>query len=279
MPILTLLEHSLHYRIDGAGPGRPWLLFCNSLGTTLEMWDPQVEALGRYFRILRYDRRGHGLSTSPPRPFALSDLGEDVLKLLDSLGIERTHFCGLSIGGLVGQWLAINAPHRLDRIVLAATASRIGTAEGWQARREAVERDGLGPLRGATLERWFSPAFAAAHGDLVAPVLDAFVKTSVAGYAGCCAALSDADFTQALTTIPHPLLAVAGESDPVCPPADLESLALGVRDGRSMALPGRHIVNIEAADAFNSAVLAFLRGCVGAASCIPDQPVGHPANN
>lgn len=279
MPILTLPEHSLHYRIDGAGPGHPWLLFCNSLGTTLHMWDCQIEALGRHFRILRYDRRGHGLSTAPPRPFPLSDLGDDVLKLLDCVGITTTHFCGLSIGGLVGQWLALHAPERLDSIVLAATASRIGTPESWQARREAVERDGLAPLREATLERWCSPDFAAAHGAVVEPVLDAFVRTSVAGYSGCCLALSGADFRDRLGTIRHPLLAIAGDGDPVCPPDDLARLAAGVADGRVLALPGRHIVNIESADAFNSAVLGFLRGCVGAASCAPGRPVAPHANN
>ena len=256
MPSLELPTHRLHYRIDGdAGP---WLLFCNSLGTDLHMWDAQVPALSQRFRVLRYDRRGHGQSTAPPPPYALSDLGGDVIALLDALEIDRAHFCGLSIGGLVGQWLGIHAGHRFDRIVVCATAAKIGSAESWAARIAQVRAEGLAPLREATAERWFTPAFNAEHADVVARVLERFVAVSVDGYNGCCAALADADLRDDIARIANPLLAISGDDDPVCTPSDLQAIADAVKDGRHVALPGRHIVNIESALTFNAALLRFL---------------------
>ena len=256
MPSLELPTHRLHYRIDGdAGP---WLLFCNSLGTDLHMWDAQVPALSQRFRVLRYDRRGHGQSTAPPPPYALSDLGGDVIALLDALEIDRAHFCGLSIGGLVGQWLGIHAGHRFDRIVVCATAAKIGSAENWAARIAQVRAEGLAPLREATAERWFTPTFNAEHADVVARVLERFVEVSVDGYNGCCAALADADLRDDIARIANPLLAISGDDDPVCTPSDLQVIADAVKDGHHLTLPGRHIVNIESASTFNAALLRFL---------------------
>ena len=256
MPSLELPTHRLHYRIDGdAGP---WLLFCNSLGTDLHMWDAQVPALSQRFRVLRYDRRGHGQSTAPPPPYALSDLGGDVIALLDALEIDRAHFCGLSIGGLVGQWLGIHAGHRFDRIVVCATAAKIGSAENWAARIAQVRAEGLAPLREATAERWFTPTFNAEHADVVARVLERFVEVSVDGYNGCCAALADADLRDDVARIANPLLAISGDDDPVCTPSDLQVIADAVKDGHHLTLPGRHIVNIESASTFNAALLRFL---------------------
>jgi len=134
MAFLHLPTHRLHYRIDGERG--PWLVFSNSLGTDLHMWDAQADTLSDSFRVLRYDRRGHRQSTAPPAPYSLADLGSDVLRLLDALEIERTHFCGLSIGGLVGQWLGIDSGARLDRLGVCATAPQIGTADSWAARRD-----------------------------------------------------------------------------------------------------------------------------------------------
>lgn len=259
MPDLDLASHRLHYRIDGDVVDRPWLLFCNSLGTDLGMWDRQVAALSQTYRVLRYDRRGHGQSSTPPGPYALSDLGRDVLALLDALRIDRVHFCGLSIGGLTGQWLAVHAGDRLHKVVLCATAARIGTRESWEARMEAVRKDGLGGLVAATAERWFTPGFIAAEPEMVRGVLDRFAATSPEGYVGCCAALSGADFRGELDRISHPLLAVSGTDDPVCPPSDLQAIAANVQRGRHVSFPGRHIVNIESSSSFNAVLSDFLK--------------------
>ncbi|WP_457588181.1 3-oxoadipate enol-lactonase [Ensifer canadensis] len=259
MAYLKLSNHRLHYRIDGgAGDDKPWLVFCNSLGTDMHMWDAQVDALSAQYRILRYDCRGHGRSSAPPSPYSLDDLGGDVLALLDALGIEWTHFCGLSIGGLTGQWLGIHAGERLRKLVLCATAAKIGTAQSWSARIDAVQTGGLEALVPATAERWFTPKFRACEARAVAMVLDSFAATSPDGYVGCCAALARADLRDALAQIENPLLAISGEQDPVCPPADLDDIAARVRRGRHVSLPGRHIVNIESASSFNAVLLEFL---------------------
>jgi 3-oxoadipate enol-lactonase len=258
MPFLELESHRLHYRIDGP-VGAPWLTFCNSLGTDLHMWDRQVDALSATFRILRYDRRGHGQSSAPPGAYSVAELGADVLALWDHLGVERSHFCGLSIGGLTGQWLGVHAGARLQTLTVAATAAKIGTLENWNARIAQVQRDGLLPLREGTAERWFTPAFAQAQPAVVEDILQRFVATRVTGYIGCCHAVATADFRDLLGRITVPTLAIAGDDDPVCPPADLDAIAQGVADGRSIEVPGRHICNIESADAFTAALAAHLR--------------------
>lgn len=259
MHYLDLPGHRLRYRVDGDDSAAPWLVFCNSLGTDLHMWDAQVAVLSRHFRILRYDRRGHGQSSAPPPPYSLADLGNDVISLLDAREIERAHFCGLSIGGLTGQWLAINAGQRLDKVIICATAAKIGTAEGWAARMDDVRANGLTALTAATSERWFTPAFKAAEPGVVGAVLESFVATSVDGYTGCCAALAGADLREEIKRIANPLLAISGDGDSVCPPSDLEYIAARVQRGRHLSLHGRHIVNIESSQAFNAALLDFLR--------------------
>ncbi len=262
MSYLDLATHRLHYRIDGDTDGsqnKLWLMFCNSLGTDLHMWDAQVAGLSRDFRLLRYDRRGHGLSSAPPPPYGLSDLSNDVLALLDALEIERAHFCGLSIGGLTGQWLGIHAGHRLGKIVLCATSAKIGTTEGWTTRMNTVRESGLAPLTAATVGRWFTPGFNAVEPGTVGRVLDSFVTTSIDGYIGCCAALAGADLREDIERIVNPLLAISGDDDPVCAPADLENIAGCALQRRHLSLPGRHVVNIESSQAFNAALLQFLR--------------------
>ncbi|WP_434713706.1 3-oxoadipate enol-lactonase (plasmid) [Rhizobium sp. YTUHZ045] len=258
MTSLDLPTHSLHYRIDGDADGKPWLTFCNSLGTDLHMWDEQAEALSSDFRILRYDLRGHGRSTSPGSRYALSDLGRDAIALFDSLGIAQTHFCGLSIGGLTGQWLGVHASERFNKIIVAATAAKIGTAESWATRIDAVRQKGIDSLTASTTERWFSPAFHVAEPNRVNRILESFAATSVDGYVGCCTALADADLRSEIGQIDKPLLAISGADDPVCRPADLRTIAAAVKHGRHVSLSGRHIINIESAKAFNDAIQAFL---------------------
>lgn len=258
---LALPSHRLHYRIDGDAANRalPWILFCNSLGTDLRMWDPQAAAMAGRFRVLRYDCRGHGQSGTPPGPYSIGDLGGDALALLDALKIERAHFCGLSIGGLTGQWLGLHAGDRLGKIVLCATAAKIGDAEGWAARIAAVKASGLAPLVPATAERWFTPRFNAEHAALTAGILETFSKVDPKGYNGCCAALAEADLRPEIGAICNPVLAISGDDDAVCPPSDLQDIADHVQSGCHLSLPGRHIVNLESARAFNEALLEFLQ--------------------
>lgn len=247
----------LHYRIDGRDDA-PWLLFCNSLGTDLTMWDRQVAVLGERFHILRYDRRGHGRSAVPAGPYSIEMLGRDVLGLLDALGIERTHFCGLSIGGLVGQWLALRAPQRLDRLALCSTAAKIGTEEGWRTRIAQVREHGMASIVEGTVSRWFTPAFAVAEPAAVADILGRLQQTSVEGYAGCCAALIEADFRGELDRVTVPTMTLAGHDDPVTTPADLRWIAADVAEGSYAEVDGRHICNLESAAVFNSTLGRFL---------------------
>ncbi|MCA1867961.1 3-oxoadipate enol-lactonase [Agrobacterium genomosp. 3] len=252
---LDLGTHRLRYRLDGQEG--PWLLFSNSLGTNLNMWDAQIADLSREFRILRYDTRGHGESSAPPAPYTLAELGGDILALLDALDIDRANFCGISLGGLTGQWLGINAADRLDRIVLCATAARIGSAESWNARIATVKEKGLSVLREATLERWFTPRFYRAEQENVDLLLKSFICTAEEGYIGCCSALASADFHSELGVISHRVLCISGEDDPVCPPSDLQQIAAKVQNGQHSTLPGKHIVNVESGKSFNKVVRDF----------------------
>ncbi|MBG3852060.1 3-oxoadipate enol-lactonase [Xanthomonas sp. WHRI 8391] len=258
MAYLQLPTHRLHYRLDGT-EGRPWLTFCNSLGTDLQMWDSQIAAFAPHYRILRYDRRGHGDSDTPPGPYSVGDLGQDVLALWDALQIAQSDFCGVSIGGLTGQWLGLHVPQRLRRLVVCATAQKIGSSESWNARIAQVRSEGLAVLVDATLQRWFTPPFAISHAHRLGMIVAAFVATSPDGYIACCQAVANADFRGALDTLALPLLAVAGEDDPVCPPNDLREIASAAPHGHYAQVPGRHICNLESPAAFNATVLRFLQ--------------------
>jgi len=258
MPFLDLPSHRLHYRLDGS-EGKPWLTFCNSLGTDLHMWDEQIDALAPHYRLLRYDRRGHGASGAPAGPYRVDDLGADVLALWDALRIERSHFCGLSIGGLTGQWLGLHAAARLQRLVLSATAQKIGSADSWRARIAQVQAEGLAALVAATRERWFTTAFAALQPQRLDSIMASFLATAPEGYAACCDAVATADFRGRLGALAVPLLAIAGDEDPVCPPQDLRDIAAAVQHGRAAQVRGRHICNVESAQAFNQLLLEFLQ--------------------
>lgn len=223
------------------------------------MWDAQIAAFAPYYRILRYDRRGHGDSDTPPGPYRVADLGQDVLALWDALQIAQSDFCGLSIGGLTGQWLGLHAPQRLRRLVVCATAQKIGSSQSWNARIEQVRSEGLPGLVDATLQRWFTPPFATRHAQRLDMIVAAFVSTSPQGYIACCQAVADADFRGALDTLELPLLALAGDDDPVCPPADLREIAYAAPRGHYAQVPGRHICNLESPAAFNDSVLGFLQ--------------------
>ncbi|SCW72892.1 3-oxoadipate enol-lactonase [Sphingobium faniae] len=247
----------LAYRFDGPD-GAPVLMLSNSLGTDMDMWAPQMEAWMQRFRVLRYDSRGHGDSDSPPGAYSMDRLGRDVVELLDALGIERVHFCGLSKGGMVGQWLAVHAPERLDRLVLANTSAYMGPPSGWQARIEGVLKDGMVPLAEASIARWFTPGFVTGSPDRVEPIRAMLLANDPAGYAGCCAAIRDMDQRPTAGLNRTPTLVIAGSEDPSTGIGEAEFLANQASDGRLHALPAAHLSNVEAADDFARIVQAFL---------------------
>jgi 3-oxoadipate enol-lactonase len=257
MPFADIEGIRLHYRLDGDG-NLPVLVLSNSLGANLFMWEPQLTELAPHFRILRYDNRGHGQSPAPAGPRTIEDLGRDVLYLLDSLRIDRASFCGLSMGGVIGQWLGIYAAERLERLVLANTAAKIGTADVWNARMELVLREGLYPVIPGTLERWFTAPFRAAHSETIETTVAMLHGTNVQAYSDCCAALRDADFRSSLSAIAVPTLVIAGIHDPVTTPEDGRYLADNIPGAGYAELAAAHLSNVEAAPAFNAKLQEFL---------------------
>ena len=261
MPTLLHGDTTLNYRIDGDDAAPP-LLLSNSLGTGFEMWAPQMALLAANFRVIRYDTRGHGGSSVPLGPYTLEQLGGDVLALLDHLQVDRAHFVGLSMGGLTGMWLAIHAPQRLDRLVLANTGAKIGTPELWNSRIDALrERGDQGlpdAITDAVVERWFTKR----HRELVpagvAPIRRMLTETSGAGYAANCGAIRDADLRAQLMLIRVPTLVIAGTHDPSTPPALGRDIATSIPDAQYVELDAAHLSNLEQTGAFNAAVLRFL---------------------
>jgi len=258
MPYFDCGSAQLYYELAGS-EDKPWLVLSNSLGTTLHMWDDVLPRLAAQFRILRYDMRGHGLSSVPPRPYSLADLGNDLLSLLDELSIARCHFCGISISGLLGMCLGIHAPHRVERLILANTAPRIGTEARWNDRIARVLRDGTASIADAGMERWFTPDFRERAPQRVAEMRAMMSAISSEGYAGCCAALRDTDQTADVHRILTPTLIVSGTFDPGTTAADGKALAQRIRGSQYVELPTAHLSPVEAPEEFGSAVLDFLR--------------------
>jgi 3-oxoadipate enol-lactonase len=243
----------LHHRWDGPEDA-PVVVFSNSIGTTLELWDPQMPAFASRFRVLRYDQLGHGRSEVPPGPYTVERLARELLDLVGELGVERFSFCGLSLGGAVGMWLGANAPERLDRLALAATSASFGPPTRWEERIHLVRTEGMGAVADGAMGRWFTPAFSG-----TAPYRDQVVSTPPDGYAACCDALADWDFRAELGRIAVPTLAVAGEDDPSTPPGELEEIAAGIPGARLVVVPhAAHLVNVEQPEAFDRAVLDHL---------------------
>jgi 3-oxoadipate enol-lactonase len=263
----------LHVRIDGPD-GAPWLVLSNSLGAALDMWDPQVVACSRDFRLLRYDTRGHGGSAVPPGPYTLDQLGSDVVGLLDAMGIARAHFCGLSMGGATGMWLATHASQRIDRLVLCNTTPWLGPPAGMNERIATIRRDGLAALVEGVIQRWFTADTITRHAATVERIRQTLLTTSVAGYVGCCEALRDMDQRAELARIAAPTLVIAGTFDPAPTPTAAREWASTIPNARFVELPAAHLSNIGAATAFNDAVLAFLGKEIGDGGSSPTIP--HP---
>jgi 3-oxoadipate enol-lactonase len=248
---------AIYYSIEGPA-GAPVLLMSNSLGTSLEMWDPQAHALSGQFRVLRYDTRGHGRSSVPPGPYSIAQLGEDMRRLLDHLGIERAHVCGLSMGGITAMWFAIHYPERVDRLVLSNTAAWIGPASNWTERAAAVERDGVGSIAAAVVARWLTPAYAATHPDHVASLEAMLGAMPAAGYAANCLAVRDSDLRTVISAIRAPTLVISGGADLPTPPADGRFLASNIAQARYVELNAAHLSNQELPEQFSTLLRDFL---------------------
>lgn len=247
-----------YHRFDGPEDA-PVLLLSNSLGTTHEMWEPQLAALTEYFRVLRYDRRGHGRSAVPPGPYSIGEMAGDVIELLDALGLERVSYCGLSIGGMDAMVNAVQAPERIDRLALCSTSPWMPPRELWDERAATVRAEGVGVLADATMERWFSPEFRAANRETVPRIREMVASTPPEGYAGCCEAIREWDFRGELGRIGAPTLVLSAENDPSTPPDHGRLISDGIRGAQFVVLPGAfHLANVEQPEAFTAALLAHL---------------------
>ena len=257
MPLIDSHHAQIHYALEGQAV-KPVLVLSNSLGTDFSMWDPQVAEFVKSFRVLRYDTRGHGRSPVTPGPYSIGQLAEDVLGLADALKMDRFHFCGLSMGGMVGMWLAVNAPQRLLKLVLCSTAAKIGTPEMWNTRIDTVRKQGMKPVAAATIERWFSPAFRAKNPATVASIQKMLEAAHPEGYAACCAAVRDFDFREQLQRIRTSTLVISGTYDPATPPADGRFLTDHIQGARYVELNAAHLSNVEDPDRFTREVSTFL---------------------
>jgi 3-oxoadipate enol-lactonase len=250
----------VHHVVTGPADAPP-LVLSNSLGADLRMWDPQAGALAERFRLVRYDARGHGGSPVPDGPYTIDHLGQDVVALLDHLGIERAHFAGLSLGGMTGLWLAANAPERLGRLVLVCTSAQLGPPETWRERAETVRAQGTEAVAEAGVGRWLTERFREAHPDTAAWLRDMIAATSDAGYAACCAVIEHMDLTPGLAGISAPTLVIAGAQDPSTPPEHAQRIATAVPGARLEVLdPAAHLANVEQPEAMTRLILEHLEG-------------------
>jgi 3-oxoadipate enol-lactonase len=256
-------EHSavaLHYLIEGQ-PDAPPVVLLGSLGSALDMWTPQLSALTGSWRVIRVDHRGHGGSPVPPGPYAVAELAGDLLALLNRLKLDRVNFVGLSLGGMVGMYLASETPERIDRLALLATSAGWPDPTPWQARIDAVSKGGTEAIAPTVVKNWFTADFAAAHPDTVAWGEESIRKTPDLGYLGCCQAIRDWDHTNRLAAITAPTLAVFGTADPATPEEPHgATIAAGIPGVRFERVDAAHLLNIERADEVNALLTEHLRG-------------------
>jgi 3-oxoadipate enol-lactonase len=258
VPFVQTKDLRMYHELDGPADA-PSLVLSNSLGTNLSLWDSQLPVFAQNFRVLRYDFRGHGQTSATPGEYSIEMLGRDVLQLLDALNLSRVNFCGLSIGGMTGMWLAVNAPQRLQNLVLSNTAPKIGKLDTWNERIRAVREGGTKAVAQQVVERWFTPEFRANHPDEVTKTRRMIESTSTDGYVGSCAAVRDFDFWENVGTIRAQTLVITGTHDSAAPPSDAQKLAKLIPGARYSELPAAHISNVEAARRFTDEVSSFLR--------------------
>ena len=248
----------VHALVSGRGDA-PAVVLSNSLGSTHRMWDAQLDALEARFRVVRYDTRGHGDSPVPGGPYSIDDLTDDVVALLDRLGIERAHVVGLSLGGMTAMRLAARNPSRVDRIALLCTGAQLPPASAWSERAALVRAEGSAAVAAAVVERWFTPGYLAAHPDVRIELEHMVAATSAQGYAGCCDAIAEMDLREQLSSITAPTLVIAGADDPATPPVRLEEIAAGIPDSKLLVVQqAAHLANAEQPGIITPALIAHL---------------------
>jgi 3-oxoadipate enol-lactonase len=250
---------TIHAELEGPEHA-PVLMLSNSLGTDLHMWDEQVAPFTRNFRLLRYDRRGHGKSSVPKGPYSMERLGRDVVAVLDGLGIAKINWCGLSMGGMVGMWLGANAANRVDKLILSNTSSYFPDKAMWDGRIKLVREKGLADIVDANMERWFTKAFRERSPQAMERMRKMFVATKLDGYIGCGEAIRDMDHRPLLAKISAPTLVIAGRHDPATPLEGNEFIREHIPGAKIAVLEAAHIANIEQPQAYADTVLGFLLG-------------------
>lgn len=257
MPFADSNHAQIHYAIEGP-PRKPALILSNSLGTDFSMWDPQIPEFTKSLRVLRYDTRGHGKSSVTPGAYSAEQLANDVLALADALKVGSFHFCGLSMGGMTGMWLAAYHPKRLSKLIISSAAAKFGTLEMWNKRIDAIRKQGMKPTAAAAIERWFTPAFRTKNPSTVGNIRRILESANLEGYISNCAAVRDFDFRDQLGKISVPTLVISGTHDPSTTPADGNFLADHIPGARYVELNAAHLSNIEDADRFTKEVVKFL---------------------
>lgn len=231
--------------LDGP-PGAPVLVLGTSLGTSRTVWDRQVAALGARFRLLRFELPGHGGSAAWPGPYTIAGLGAGVLALLDSAEVECAAYCGISLGGMIGMWLAANAPDRVASLGLVCTSAYLPPADGWRARADQVLATGLTSISAQSASRWFTPGFASREPEVVASFVAELESTDPVGYAGCCLAIADMDLRAGLSSIKAPTLVISGADDPATPPDHGAAIADGISGARQIVVKdAAHLANVS----------------------------------
>lgn len=247
-----------YHLVDGAGTP---VVLINALGTTLDMWAPQVDPLAEHFRLVRFDTRGHGGTAAEAGDWTVGDLAEDVTDLLEGIGADRAHVVGASLGGAIAMTMALRHPDRVDRLVLMGTAPKLGTIASWHERARTVKAEGCEALADATMGRWFSPRFHTEHPETVAEFRERFVACDADGYASCCEALAKFDLRGRLDGIGAQTLVVYGTEDETVAPADAEDIAEEIAGAELMAVEGaKHLVSAERPGVVNERLIEFLNG-------------------
>ena len=248
------------FYVEEGDPAAPPLLLGCSLGTTHAMWDPQAPALAERFRLIRYDHRGHGQSPVPPGPYEIRDFADDVIELLDRLGIERASYCGLSIGGMTGIIVAARHPQRIERLVVCCSSPYMPPHSIWRERAAAVQGAGtVDAIADAVVERWLTPGYAAEHPDVRARLRAMLAASPPEGYAASCGAIERMDLRPLLADVRAPTLVIGGEHDQAAPPPSHAWLiADGIPGARYELVPAAHIANVEQAELVTQLILDHL---------------------